>query len=291
MEQKLTLSGAPAVISGRDDDPYMHRLAAHAREMRRLEMVLTAALPRDGVALDIGANIGLTTVALSRQAGEVVALEPSPANFACLERNLRHNDASNVRARQLAAGTGPGTISFHESAYGAGSSQVDERHMALAETATIGVPVTSVDRLVEEEALSRLDFVKIDVEGFEIDVLRGMENTIRRLRPTVFLEFNSWCMIAFRNLNPREMADVILDQFDHVFWVGDTQPVRIEGIAGKLSFLHENLVQHQCMTDVIATSDASVAARIEALRFRPRRSPLRVAAGKAIWHARRLLDR
>ena len=62
------------------------------------------------------------------------------------------------------------------------------------------VPMTSIDAIVAELSLQRLDLIKIDVEGFELDVLKGALQTIRRFRPRIVAEFNSFALIANRNL-------------------------------------------------------------------------------------------
>ncbi|WP_158045746.1 FkbM family methyltransferase [Skermanella pratensis] len=292
MFRNIVLGGEPGTFHGRDDDLYVQHLPAHARELDKLASVAKAVLPDDAIVMDIGANIGLTPVLLARHAAQVVALEPSPDNFSYLKRNLSENRVTNVLAHQVAASSSLGTISFHQAQFGAGSSQVDARHIAQNNTPSIVVPAVRVDDLVTELGLQRLDFVKIDVEGFEIDVLRGMEKTITGLRPTVFLEFNSWCMIAFRNLNPRELLDLILEQFEFVFWVAEGNCIRITPGTGPIAFLHENLVRHHCMTDVICTSSRSVAEKIEAIRFKPSaEEQLSRAAESVVDRAKRLLRR
>ena len=62
-------------------------------------------------------------------------------------------------------------------------------------------------------ALDRVDFIKIDVEGFEQDVLQGMPVTVNRFAPFIFIEFNSFALTQFRNVSPRSVLEYLRYHF------------------------------------------------------------------------------
>jgi FkbM family methyltransferase len=162
---------------------------------------------RDGWrTIDVGANIGYLSLHLSRLVGphgQVIACEPIAETADLLERNIRQNDATNVTVVRSAIGavstrrvmhlTAAGDLdSFYGSAFGA---TVEDRI----------VDVTTVDEVTDGHA----DFVKIDVEGAELDVLDGMEATIPTARALV-VEWNPSCLrVAGRD--PRELPQRLLD--------------------------------------------------------------------------------
>lgn len=117
------------------------------------------------------------------------------------------------------------------------------------------VRVTTVDQFVEEHWISRLDFIKMDIEGFEIDALEGAKETIARLQPSAVIEFNSFASVAFRNINPRQLLDFVRSAFPYVYyWTNGLTPIRNDAEA--LGFIHHNLVSAGCVDDLYGTFTA-----------------------------------
>jgi FkbM family methyltransferase len=142
--------------------------------------------PGDVVA-EVGANIGAHTVLLSRLAGPgglVYAFEPQPLVFQMLCANLALNDVSNVDARRLGLGARMQALRVSPPASGA---VANFGGVSLGADGPVSVDVVALDSL----ALPRLDFVKIDVEGMEEGVILGGIETIRRLRPKLYVENDS----------------------------------------------------------------------------------------------------
>jgi len=129
------------------------------------------------VACDIGANIGTYTVPLARlvgPSGHVVSFEPNRPTHACLRQNIRQNRLANVTLLRAAAGPESGTAGLVVTADNFG-----EVHLAPpGGVETARVAVTTVDAEVARLRLHRVDFIKIDVEGFELAALRGATRTL-----------------------------------------------------------------------------------------------------------------
>jgi len=136
------------------------------------------------VVLDIGANTGAFSLLAARlvgSEGEVIAVEPVPESLACISRMAQLNGVANIRTVQAAVGDQQGTALLHLSSIGTGM------HSLAAEAGEGALPVrlVTVDSLVSALQLARVDFIKIDVEGWEPQVLRGMADTLRRFSPTL----------------------------------------------------------------------------------------------------------
>ena len=145
----------------------------------------TSTLPSDAIVLDIGANIGVWTRLLSAQctAGHVYAFEPSPTTFRRLKRNcaIRHN----VTCVHCALGVKNGMALFS-------GEEVDPKLRSIQNAAggsTVEVATRRLDDWAREKGITRIDFVKIDVEGFEEDVLMPSLELLERFRPTLCFEF------------------------------------------------------------------------------------------------------
>jgi FkbM family methyltransferase len=142
----------------RFEDPHAALIRAHPE------------LFRGGHVIDVGANIGYTTVLFARTIDngfKVFALEPEQENFARLERNLkRHHVADRVIARRVAAGATSGAIGLRINPEHHGDHHVDPSGSST--------PLVSLD-----EFSGPIRFVKIDVQGYEPAVLAGMRKLLQ----------------------------------------------------------------------------------------------------------------
>ena len=150
---------------------------------------------RSRVVLDIGANTGMYAVVTGKAnpEAEVYAFEPHPGNFKRLQRNLEVNGLSNVRAVPEAAGETTGEIPLVIQADGAitmVASAVGEfaRGFYGGNHREITCPCTTIDAFVASHALSAVDLLKIDVEYYEVEVLKGARETIDAHSPIVWCE-------------------------------------------------------------------------------------------------------
>jgi FkbM family methyltransferase len=140
--------------------------------------------------LDIGAHIGKYTLQFSRavgSTGRVISVEPHPENYAMLLENLRLNDARNVRPVKCAVWNKPLYIGlFIGEGSGLHSLKVNHKH------GTIQVQAKTVDDLLKELDVDWVDWMKIDVEGAEADVLEGANRTIAKCKPKIVLEIRQF---------------------------------------------------------------------------------------------------
>lgn len=155
------------------------------------EPVATALLQKEiepGMrVVDIGANIGYYTLLLARlvgEAGKVIAIEPVPDNANLLRINLEANGYQNVLIYEAAAGAESGTMKLYLSNKWEWASFV---HRDLPDK-HIDVPVHTLDTLLDAEG--RIDYIKMDIEGYETEAIKGMLGILRRYRPGMFVEIH-----------------------------------------------------------------------------------------------------
>jgi len=133
--------------------------------------------PRVGdVALDVGAGVGHETRLLSRLVGDtgrVVAIEANPRVYRCLVDMVERNGLRNVTCLHVAVNDVAGTVHFADA----------EDHLgnALSTTGTVEVVATTLDAVVQDLGLERVDFLKMNIEGAERPALRGMRATLPRV--------------------------------------------------------------------------------------------------------------
>ena len=150
------------------------------------------------VIFDVGANFGyyglMLAEALDRRC-EVHAFEPTATTFGRLTHHIALNRMECVHAHRLALSDAPGTASMRGRAGNSGAAFID--------SGAGEVPVTTLDAFVAERRIKRLDFVKIDVEGFEERVLRGAGRALRELRPALLLEIQPFTLERAGSSVPR----------------------------------------------------------------------------------------
>jgi FkbM family methyltransferase len=160
--------------------------AGVGREDARIARLICGALPPDGVFLDVGANVGIHTLAAARRLapgrGAVLAFEPHPANYRALVRNVALNGYGQVTAENL------GLSDAHAVLTGASSPDGGNWSLASEGAYCFEVRLVPLDDYLQDHPVSGMNVVKIDVEGAEVQVLRGARRTFARFRPLIVFE-------------------------------------------------------------------------------------------------------
>ncbi|MCF7787343.1 MAG: FkbM family methyltransferase [Prosthecobacter sp.] len=154
-------------------------------------------LPRksDFCAIDIGANIGAICLPLAARNADsrIIAVEPTDHAYQRLQRNLELNPTLQPRIKTVQAFMGDGSqtvpsmIAYPSWRLDNPAGAQHEVHMGQAHE--VSCPMLSIDSLVQQEGLNHLDFIKIDTDGHELDILKGGTQTIERWRPIIVFEF------------------------------------------------------------------------------------------------------
>jgi len=134
------------------------------------------------VAVDVGAHVGTWSRVMAGVFEDVVAFEPVWDNFQCLEANTK--DLSNVMAYCMAISSTNGALGFAQ----------NKGHNSGTWRVTPGGDVSVVSLPLDHFQLENVDLIKIDVEGFELNVLHGAEETLKRCKPVLIIEENGLLM-------------------------------------------------------------------------------------------------
>lgn len=168
-------------------------------------LTLKNYIKKDNIVIDVGANIGLYTLLFSRLVGErgqVFAFEPEPKNFNILKKNIEENNIKNVILEQKAVGDTKTTLKMKLSSY------IGEHRICNSNEET-DVTVDSIkldDYFIDFN--KKIDFIKLDAEGFEGKILLGMLNTIQKNRSLkIMTEFYIKLMNYYGN--PHKFLDLL----------------------------------------------------------------------------------
>ena len=139
--------------------------------------------------IDIGANMGVVSLVAAKKVGplgKVFAFEPQPDNFQRLTYNAGLNGFTNVTLIQKGLGNLAGTFPMSKAREdNDGLYKIDGHHNP---DMGVMVEVVTLDSFVEEVKPPKIDLIKIDVEGYEPNVIRGAIQTLKKFRPTLFVE-------------------------------------------------------------------------------------------------------
>ncbi len=204
----------------------MHYLGDY--EPREIAFILKT-LPRGGVFVDIGANVGWHTLPAARQvgdAGTVYSFEPLSPNVERLRRNLALNRLTNVVMETAALSDRDGEAEMASDHPRSGNATMAHRDSSAQR---FRVPTMRFDQYARQHRLERVDLIKIDIEGAEMMALRGMTDLLqKRPAPPILCEINP-TMLSLLNSSAQELLE-FLARFGYEPFAlgghGEARPVR-----------------------------------------------------------------
>ena len=196
MKRKGGLGWLPASVSGSAETLEHHFW--RSLDLKRL------------VVYDIGAFHGLLTLFFAGQARQVIAFEPSERNRKRLQENVDLNGLRNVTVRDVGIGSRADDIQLVSWALMPGGSTGDATIAEALRKSNVAIQaeairITTLDQDIQDSGLPKPDFIKIDIEGMEIEALRGAAGTLRACRPALFLEMHGETM----NLKRKKAGEII----------------------------------------------------------------------------------
>jgi len=164
------------------NDTFRHQLrgdAHHYGEIVFLESVLKQGMR----VIDGGAHSGITTAAMAKavgKTGHVYAFEPVAEYFSLLRNNMQRNRIGNITMLHLALNSTKGHVFIFKHGEGSGITPVADSEKTPAYATTVAEYIKIHD--------TRLDFMNLDCEGSELNVLRGSKKLLQKMKPAIFCE-------------------------------------------------------------------------------------------------------
>ena len=173
-----------------DDDDW-HEWSSNWEKIE-FEEIMNHHITKWDVALDIGAHVGIWSMRLAEKFKRIYAFEPVPKHIECWKQNMKRftnehsewENASILNTVALGHENGTGTMIVPNTTNTGRATFVEKLFIKKHDFPKIQVATKTLDSF----EFSQVDFIKIDVETFELEVLQGAENTIRKHKPTMYIE-------------------------------------------------------------------------------------------------------
>ena len=231
----------------------------------RLTKLIQFIAPKDGIALDVGANIGCTSLLLSGIARAVVAFEPVPTTFDLLSRNVKAAGKTNISLHNFALGSEQKqSTMYYAEADRSGAFVAD--NLSGEQNGQASISIRPLDSVWASLALDSLDFMKIDVEGYELNVLKGASRTLQQFRPIIEMEANSWCLNVMQRLSLPDFVDFVLSTFPEAYAVEDATYLDLRIGADRWRFFERNVLHQQFRELVVGYGDGRLRPLLTAYK-------------------------
>lgn len=185
------------------------------RRLTPEELFLVNLNLKDQTVFDIGGHVGLLTMFFARSVGphgNVIVFEPMPENYNAVLENVRLNQFTNTRVINIGLGRGHETksliVRLSDTATASMEEGIQKEILNEGNPIILKVEVDCLDHQIALHQLPEPDFVKIDVEGMEIEVLMGMAGTIKKNKPVLFIEIHG-ADLPRKNENARKVVDFL----------------------------------------------------------------------------------
>lgn len=256
---KVDIGGDKYILTS-DDDYLQHIKNGFEPEMVKLFKTLAT---NSETILDIGANIGCTAILFSSLSKQVYAFEPSPTTFGFLKENIARSGKKNLFLQNMGLGaeSSESTLTFSPSNR-AGGFVSNQTQVSVGHT-TEKIVIRQLDEVVKALNLRAVDFIKIDVEGFEGNVLRGAEQTLLSNKPVVVLELNHWCLNAFQRTSVPDFFDLLRSIFPILLAVDGSNYMNLYDENDCYTVMYNHIL-HMRFPNIVASFDE---ARISQFRL------------------------
>lgn len=250
MKATVDIGGTKYILES--DDDYLANMGS-TFEPETVRLFRTLAR---GTVLDVGANIGCTALLFSNLADRVHAFEPSPSTYALLCANVA--EAMNIVTHNTGLGDMAGESELTFAANNRSGGFVSDKTSASAGHVIEKIVIDTLDNIIHQLSLTGVDFIKIDVEGFEAHVIRGGRATLSKYSPIVALELNHWCLNAFQRTSVPDFFDYLRSVFPILYAIQGNSYLDLHDKSESYIVMYRHILHTEYFTLVGASCDGQL---------------------------------
>lgn len=195
--------------------------------------------------LDIGANIGLTSIALANicRQGKVAAIEPIVTSYKFLAENIKKSGLKNISLHNFGIGNKEAKVVMQGCNDFLAGSFVAERYTVHENHFSEIISMKTLDRAFPEFSIDSVNFIKLDLEGYELFAIEGGQEVLKKFKPIVYLEMNHWCLNVFHRITLPEFHEKLIQFFPYVFAINDSFYLDFSDIKNFHYIAHEHITK------------------------------------------------
>ena len=197
-----------------------------SNEQKALDAFISRLKPTDTL-IDIGANIGYTTLLFSKKCceGKVISIEPSKELYETVKKHLSLNGINNATCLNIGLGEKEKTVNLYKvSETNTGMNRIFEDSEAPFDSESI--IIKTLDEVVLEEKIELIDAIKIDVEGYEYKVLKGAVNILKTKQPMLLIEVDDH-NLREQQSSPAEIFKLLFELNYSVYEAGNMRKIEM----------------------------------------------------------------
>jgi FkbM family methyltransferase len=271
------------------DDNYLEVMGSEFEP--HMVQIFRALIGPDDVVADVGANIGLTALLFSGLAQKTYAFEPSPSTYRILSNNLERAGIQNVTAINLGLGARTEKLTITFAANNRSGGFVSEKIRPENGHVTEEIQIETLDSFFADKE-QKPNFLKIDVEGYEQNVIRGGGELLASTQPTVVLEMNHFCLDVLQRITIPDFLDFMRSVFPYLYAIDTDNATVVDlHIPDKAYFvMHEHVVR-QRFPNLVGGFSPEIKTKLDAMVLRSAsvtplmtrsQSAVRAAMGKLV---------
>jgi len=216
---------------------------------------------------DIGANIGCTSILFGELAEQVISFEPSTTTYNLLQKNIKQSGLENIILFNYALGS---SNAFSEITYSPDNRSggfISNQTKISSGHVTEKIEIKKLDDIIDDLNIQKIDFIKIDVEGFEKEVIEGARSTIERFRPIIVLELNHWCLNAFQRITIPDFFDYLQSVFPILYAVEGDSYADIYNESDRYKIMYNHIINFKFSNIVAAFEQDQIKGFLANYRY------------------------
>ena len=181
--------GGTIIRKGIYDKPYVYLLNKILKNIKQ------------AIVFDIGANIGNHAISISQQCESIYAFEPDSETNLNLNKNIQLNNINNIYTYKVGLSDNECTSDFYVNISGNTGASTLHPSDDITQYKKCQIKLTTGDNFISNNAIKKIDLIKIDIEGHEIQALEGMKESIKLFKPIILLEWTADNTISSSDTN------------------------------------------------------------------------------------------
>jgi FkbM family methyltransferase len=252
LERQIFILGRSFRLVGAKGDSYFEsHIDRNGLAERDIVNILTASISEDDWTLDVGANIGYISLAMSVLCpkGKIFSFEPAKTTYKLLKKNTVINKVNNIVVNNIGLSDSKKSATLSASTTNSSGAFVNENvvHADMSGLKNDTIQLNRLDEEYERLGITKCSLIKVDIEGHEPNFLRGASSFIKKFKPQVLMEVNHWCLNVFNRMSLPEFIELSYKSFPYIFAFHEGDYLDLNDKNIRYKFYYENVVNNKYM--------------------------------------------